>query len=121
MHGFLVQLEAQKKREIQSIREANVPSHQLQWQILQWMEEKAERLCRTMEKHLPNDAQIERAEVRMENYHRPVQRQKFKIKAQVSDFNRKEFTIKVHCHQFDQKDRHQKLALVEYRFRHGAK
>lgn len=121
MHGFLVQLEAQKKREIQSIQEAKLPEEQLQWQMLQWMEEKAERLCRNMEQYLPKQAEVERTAVRMENYRKPLHRQKFKIKAQVSDFNRKEFVIKVHCHQFDQKYRHQKLALVEYRFRHSGK
>jgi len=121
MEKLLQSLEHQKRREKQQIIELNPgPTQSPEWFLIQAIEDLAQALSSDLASYLSHHSRLTKQEVKMENHQIIPSEGRMRLRAQIIALDRKQVTIKVHCHRLGMKGEHQRITRATYRYRRSA-
>ena len=108
-------LEKDKKSHLQKVvpfSSSEFPNSQ--WQALNLMESSAQQMLKWVSSALPNGYSKTTSKVRLEILKDPGEGEKLFVKAQIYQYNKRNFQLKVFVHEVDHKNRSSKLAKAIY-------
>lgn len=108
-------LEKDKKSQLQKVvpfSSSEFPNSE--WQALNLMESSAQQMLKWVSSALPNGFSQTISKVRLEILKTPGEGEKLFVKAQIYQYSKRNFQLKVFVHEVDHKNRSSKLAKAIY-------